>query len=291
MISLINDISVFWSLSRSDQQQAIMLVSERLESEFTFLSSSNYCRERPLQIASYMHKESGVEMNLIPGGRFNFGFSEEEELQAFKISAHLPFDPASMRPVQSRLVGPFLIGKYPILEEFALNHVNVDEMVFRPDFGGPAESVPIYLTRSELQILLRKFGLDIATEVEWEYAARGGSEGLFYFGSDLPSYDILENEVCLTNFDDVKQNSLASNNFGLFGLMVGEWCKDHFRENYDMPVETIDQPPFAVRAGASILFPWQTDDEWALCITATRYSSELLEDGTCGARFIKRLEF
>ena len=39
----------------------------------------------------------------------------------------------------------------------------------------------------------------------------------------------------------------------------------------------------------NIFWPWQSDDEWILCASAMRRSSETLEEDTCGARLVKSL--
>jgi hypothetical protein len=75
-------------------------------------------------------------------------------------------------------------------------------------------------------------------------------------------------------------------------MQIGEWCSNKFTDDYNSYENIIENSkllPRAIRGGAASLYPWQDDYEWALCISAMRRSSEDLEDGTCGARFMKEL--
>lgn len=97
-------------------------------------------------------------------------------------------------------------------------------------------------------------GYRLLTEAEWEYAARAGSDSVFYAGDQITSEDanfegsypylIEENYVNHTNSDivtsdyrgeTVSVDSLTPNAFGMYNMYgnVSEWCFDYYGE-YDL---------------------------------------------------------
>lgn len=289
-LTALYNINLWCSLSVDEQDNIISTIKKLLEKEFEYLFTRSYTSNPAFRIPTFKHIPSKVEMNLIIGGSFEMGFSQQEENQALKTSDPLPFNANEMRPVHSVTVKPFLMGRFPILETFAVDYVEIDEDLFRPEFGDFGEQIPIYLTQEELNVLLNEFDFNISSEAQWEYAYRGRTNMLFYWGESLPSDNVLETQILLFNFEDEATNLKAANPFGLVGMQVGEWCSDIYAENYNTAHPRIDVSYQAVRGGAAALYPWQDETEWALCISAMRRSSEELEDGTCGARFVKSLE-
>ena len=73
----------------------------------------------------------------------------------------------------------------------------------------------------------------LPSEAEWEYACRAGTTTQYSFGDTLS-----ENQANF--YDDEKENRLMPvgqfppNAFGLYDMHgnVGEWCQDHWHENY-----------------------------------------------------------
>jgi formylglycine-generating enzyme required for sulfatase activity len=84
----------------------------------------------------------------------------------------------------------------------------------------------------ETRMLLRRIGLELPTEAQWEHAARGGTATSWWTGSDPAS--LHEREV----FDRRRPQevgALPPNGFGLHDVAgnVSEWCRDVFARYED----------------------------------------------------------
>jgi formylglycine-generating enzyme required for sulfatase activity len=292
-LAVLEDLGMWVSLDIKSQDAIITELSAILGSEYEHQYTLSYVPEASFRVPTFLHLPTGTELNLIVGGAFKMGLSITEEKYIRAIDKDVLLSAEVMRPEHSVKVRPFLMSRLPILEPFARSHMSLNPDVFRPEFGTKDDSVPIYLTREEVNVLTERFDLSLPSESQWEYAYRGGTKALFYFGNSLPGEYVLETEILLYNFNDPQANRKAANPFGLVGMCVGEWCEDSYRENYDKATGTdlpvYGKPPYVVRGGAAALWPWQGNNEWLLCVSAMRMSSDILEDNTCGARFVKRL--
>lgn len=296
MPEALRDLKVWLSLTGNEQDTIISELATALGPEYAHKKTRTYVNDPSFRIPTYEHIPSGLEFNLIVGGRFSMGLSMAEEQAGLNIGPELSPYVNTMRPVHAVTVHPFLITRFPVLESVACKHIQLDPDVFRPDFKNDEEDeVPIYLLREELEALQAELPFNLPSEAQWEYACRGGTTTLFYFGDSFPDEVTLDTQVLLSIFNDEDRNTRAANPFGLVGLHIGEWCADSFRDDYsaasdsDLPIS--DGPPYVVRGGAAALWPWQSGDEWVLCASAMRYSSAILEDGTCGARLVRPLSF
>ncbi len=205
------------------------------------------------------------------------GLSLAEESAARAICDPPPLSIEEMRPSHKVSIEPFLMMKFPVTKRYVGNYVALkEEGVFRPRFDAPADRAAVYLSREEVAKLVEKTGFSLPTEAQWEYACRGGTETLFFFGDSLPDEHRLQKLV--------GPEMAASNPFGLHGLFIGEWCRDLFTPTYDSP--PADEETFVIRGGASAFWPWQDCGEWAFCVSAMRMPSRDLGNGLCGARLV-----
>ncbi|MEA5471828.1 formylglycine-generating enzyme family protein [Spirulina sp. 06S082] len=252
-------------------------IFESLKKEFTILISSDEdTNPNPILI----HRATNLEFSYIPSGEFIMGFSEQEENFAKNIYDPIPANLDEMRPVHRVKIKSFLISRYPILCGFASQFCDLDDQENISPF------FPAFLTRAEAEYLENETKLRLPYEEEWEYCCRAGTKTLFIFGNNLIEEKILEKWLAF-DFSDVTQ--LIPNPFGLYGMFVGEWCKDEYRLNYNHNAQ-IKKGNYVIRGGGAIFWPWQ-DQEWVWCMSAMRMSSEnLLEDGRCGLRLVYELD-
>lgn len=235
-----------------------------------------------VSLASFCHQATGMVFHLIPGGTDWLGLSDPEyEVVKGWPEADLELLSA-VRPAEKVEVEPFLLSRLPLLEETVLPVVEVDWSLFRPDFrplsGEKTGQVPVYLTRSETESVLGRYGFSLPTEAQWEYAVRGGTDTPFYFGTELPE-DTRLAEIFTTDFRTIPPS--ATNPFGIAGMLSGGWCQDTLQESRWHGTST--GAPYVVRGGAAIYWPWQSCGEWMLALSAMRRSSDDLEDETCSA--------
>lgn len=284
------------SISDKELVSILSLISEEVAHQLRYVETKTYgFGEMPrLKIATFEHKASGVLMQLIPGSTFQLGLSSAEEraFQDLQGEEPSPIDWSTAKPISQVQVSPFFLSKFPVLDQFAYAHTEIDEMLFRPEFSGESDTAPIYLTLEELAPILQKYAFQLPSEVQWEYACRGGMNSLFYYGNSLDDETVIENSICLSDFADQQTADAYANSFGLIGLGLGEWCADSWSNSYlergysELPFNNPSQSHKVIRAGAAALYPWQDGAEWVLAISAYRGSSEGLEDATFGARLL-----
>jgi formylglycine-generating enzyme required for sulfatase activity len=240
-----------------------------------------------IAVATYRQSATGWEFNLIPGGVCWIGLTSAELEAARRIEGVREDILAELVPPQQVRVPPLLFGRLPVLEGAVRGEIELDEALFRPEFGDAGEPVPIYLSRSEVERICQRHSLDLPTEAEWEYVARGGTQSLFFFGDRLPDRAALGEKILAARLaGSVLEDIEAANPFGILGMFVGSWCKDEFRRRNDGVPE---EGGYVVKGGGAALWPWQNVGEWMLCISAMRMSSKQLEDETCGAHLVRRV--
>ena len=218
---------------------------------------------------SFRHRDSGQLFRYIPGGQFQMGFSEHEELAAHAIFTPIPANPGEMRPVHVVRVSPFLLGERPILNR----EIDIESNEY-------SESAA-FVSHTEATTFAKQFGMTLPSEVQWEYACRAGSKTLFTWGDELPSEDELAGWLKFDFANDYGR----SNAFGLYGLFVGEWTSDPWTNSYDSS-EIHDPNVIAIRGGGAYFWPWQ-DQEWVWCMSAMRAPSTDLPENKCGFRLVR----
>jgi formylglycine-generating enzyme required for sulfatase activity len=196
---------------------------------------------------------SGIVLVLVPGGTFAMGAAANTDA----ADNHDPLAEAiNEGPVHAVTLAPFLIGKFELTQAQWLRltgrspsvhgavsiHVGDDEAPLHP-----VESIDWFTARDTL----RKHGLVLPTEAQWEYAARAGTKTPWWCGERIE--DLLQPPA--GNLADATSAAapgvqgwmptpglhdgfvmhapvgrFAANAFGLHDVLgnVHEWCDDEY---------------------------------------------------------------
>jgi formylglycine-generating enzyme required for sulfatase activity len=214
---------------------------------------------RPLRTAAgtlQVGEDTGLVFVLLPGGEFTMG--------AHPLATARNRDPhatGNERPVHRITLQPFLLSKYEMTQGQWLHFTGVNPSAYRPGtvdgdkvmtLCNPVETV----TWERCREVLAKLGLDLPTEAQWEYGARGGTQTPWWTGHDKESVRDAANLVdryCRLHgghpdwhyeewLDDgwsmhAPPGTYRANPYGLHEVIgnLAEWCLDHYL-SYDQPV-------------------------------------------------------
>ncbi|MGD9723624.1 MAG: formylglycine-generating enzyme family protein [Pirellulales bacterium] len=228
-------------------------------------------------LPTFHHTATNLDFKLVLGGRFRMGLSDAEESAARANYDPPPLNLDEMRPVRDLAVEAFFMSVSPILGREWLN-LNGESAVDAPP------DRPVFVTHEQATRFTIAFGCRLVSEAEWEYACRGGTSTLFFFGDKLPPDDALAAYVAP---DYRKRDECGRNPFRLCGMFTGEFCADEYRRSLN-PRERPIAGVHVVRGGGAFFWPWQ-DQEWVWCMSAMRMPSTDLVDGVCGFRLVHDL--
>lgn len=145
------------------------------------------------------------------------------------------------------LTRPYLIQTTPVTQAQWLALMGNNPSKHPDDLQKPVNTVSWNDAHSMIRVMNEKSGLSEAdayrlpTEAEWEYAARAGSSGDFYFGQDVKE---LENHAWYDMNSRKQSHAVAQkrpNPWGLYDLYgnVWEWVQDI---NGDFPLYAQTDP-------------------------------------------------
>lgn len=135
-----------------------------------------------------------------------------------------------------------------------------------------------YFYRDEIHEFIKRSDFRIPTEAQWEYAGRGGTNTVFYFGGFF-DYGLHLPYVLLNDYSDIQECEKYSNEFGLIGVSsVAEWCLDNWRDDYNAKLSGSepfrdDSDVYVIRGGAAESWPWQSELEWVYAVISYRSTS------------------
>ncbi|MGH8551865.1 MAG: formylglycine-generating enzyme family protein [Methylococcales bacterium] len=183
-----------------------------------------------------------LDMVAIPGSRFLMGGSRDD-----------PSAYDSERPQHPVRVASFLMSKYPVtVEDYrtVMTETPSEWVEQKPDDRCPANYItwlqavefcnalsereafkPCYkIEGRSVEWLRNRNGYRLPTEAEWEYAARAGTQSVYFFGDDAARLG----EYAWYSENSGKElhpvGTLKPNPFGLHDLLgnVWEWCWDWY---------------------------------------------------------------
>ncbi|MEA5508344.1 SUMF1/EgtB/PvdO family nonheme iron enzyme [Crocosphaera sp. UHCC 0190] len=229
-----------WTLRDSDSQdKGIRVVKTKIPPsvfEFDVITVNSQGQEikRQRSAAPYETENLGnniaLAMVYIPGGTFMMGSPKNEQDSS-----------NSERPQHQVTVPPFFMGKYPVTQgQWKAIASRTDLKVkidlepnpsrFKRD-DRPVERVNWDEAVEFCQRLtkLTEKNYQLASEAQWEYACRGGTNTPFHFGATITK--------ALANYNAQQTTSVGQfppNTFGLYDIHgnVWEWCADDWHKDY-----------------------------------------------------------
>jgi formylglycine-generating enzyme required for sulfatase activity len=243
----------------------------------------------------------GIRFVLIPPGEFLMGSAEQdrerllEETKASEYMAPIRWKRAIDRiPSEGpqhrvRITRPFYLGKYEVTQAQWQAVIGSNPSQFKDAPSHPVEQVSwediqLFLEKLRVASTLRlpagespstgkRLQFALPTEVQWEYACRGGTKTFWYDGNTEES--LRESGWYRRNSDSQTHpvGQLKANAWGLCDMHgnAWEWCADWYGEDYygQSPLNDPSGPPKGshrvIRGGSWYNTPWS-------CRSANRYA-------------------
>jgi formylglycine-generating enzyme required for sulfatase activity len=186
----------------------------------------------PQRPESLQEPISGMEFVWIEAGCFSMG-SPDDEIGREDDEG----------PVHEVCLDGFWMGKYEVTQNQWQQIMGENPSFFNPVKIGeialthPVERVSWVAVQQFLQKLNQQnetVKYRLPSEAEWEYAARAGSEKMYFFGNDL---DKLKDYAWYSQNSDNKTHPVGQrmpNAWGLYDMHgnVWEWCQDWYKNDY-----------------------------------------------------------
>jgi len=267
----------FWSqLNPGERERFIRAIERQSNGAISFVRSHGF---GPRTVELFVHRATGTPMHLIPGGSLAMGASaaDREKLAKLEGGAALePFlDSDALKASIPVTVAPFLLAARPLSTEAMLSLLTGDaadkSLVQSVRRANAKQYVEQLMSSSNakanvsrlpvLEAALDAAGLRLASEAEWEWAARGGVDSLTVSGDERPA-----------------SAKSAPNGFGLARmgeepeLCADGWASTHEGCAKDGRARARGVNGLrAVRGGASRA--WSQRDGWKWLLSAARRSS------------------
>ncbi|MFO0980343.1 MAG: SUMF1/EgtB/PvdO family nonheme iron enzyme [Planctomycetota bacterium] len=182
---------------------------------------------------------------LLPGGTFSMGAQNSDP-------GGPNFDRDAIGdegPVHEVTLAPFFISKYEMTQgqwqRFTGTNPSYHQHRATGDVRTPSPPHPVEnVSWDDCRDVLRRLGLDLPTEAQWEYATRAGTTTPWWTGA---TKETLAGAAHLVDgdggmyVDHSPAGRYRANGFGLHDLAgnVWEWCRD-VRASYDRPLQAGD---------------------------------------------------
>jgi len=210
----------------------------------------------------YTHDSSGIHFVRLPGGSFNMGSPASETRHNVNEA-----------PVHAVSLSPFLITKYEVTqaqyEAVMTGHEWLDPTPsFRTGSNRPVEQVSwanLYLPDG----FIRRTGLSLPSEAQWEYACRAGTPGPYAGTGNLDDMGWHTGNSGRQTHD---VGSKKPNQFGLHDLHgnLWEWCEDKYDSAFYSKPAAAKPNPVATSGADRVVRGGSFDYPAAYCRSAYR---------------------
>ncbi|MDD9824672.1 MAG: SUMF1/EgtB/PvdO family nonheme iron enzyme [Gammaproteobacteria bacterium] len=173
----------------------------------------------------------GPLMVALPGGAFKMGDS------GF-------YGDANEKPLREIQVRPFAIGKFEVTVAEYQRFAKITGRKVPGGTAGQNQNLPVSGITWEDAYLYAKWLTDqtgkryrLPSEAEWEYAASGGNDNQYWWGTNMEAGRVHCQFGCRSRFDirmPIRVGGLPANGFGLHETVgnVSEWIEDCWHPNY-----------------------------------------------------------
>ena len=202
--------------------------------------------------------KSGIEMVLIPAGRFKMGSDREDESPIHEVEIDaLLMDRCEMTQAHYAAFDP-INGSHFKGPDRPVEMVRWNDAVLYCNHRSKQEGLDPCYDEETFACNFAANGYRLPTEAEWEYACRAGTNGDYHFGSDSRQ---LSQYAWFADNADKQTHPVGQkqpNAWGLFDMYgnVAEWCNDVYGKGYlhestaSNPHGPEDGPRRVLRGGA-----------------------------------------
>ena len=228
-MSILNNREDWNSASYLARKEVInRLITNELKDVFDYKETKEYnCGGVKNQIASFIHRPTKMLFHLLPGeADYSIGLAAKH---LFLVNSEYAVD-LKENSTRTITISPFLISEYLITEQAWKQFEGASlYRTFGPDY--PIDAVE----RADVEQWAQRANLQVPSEMEWEYACKGGAETIFYWG-DKPDLEYawtadntkfgVGDAYTYRTFKAEEQKK--ANAFGLLGMIgnLGEWVAD-----------------------------------------------------------------
>lgn len=230
----LEDLACWDGASPPERAAAVTAAVERLGSAFTHVRTATYtCGGASHEIATLRHAPTGIELQLLPGGRYTRGAAEERKFDdAYNWWSEDKVDYENSRSlVGEERVRPLALGRAPLTRR---------QWTTLCGGSGGEDLVASGVSWKEAARRLASVGLRLPSDAEWEWGCRAGTATRYFWGDDLDP----ERCVCAREREDLVLDEKTANAFGLVAMLgtVWEWVGDRPRCTYLWKADMSNDP-------------------------------------------------